>query len=142
MLFESLCGALCDLINGFTIREEMFFLPPQDTLFLRLQRVTLLSSLMTAAFLFYNSHILYLLFWSKGFFVGYTLCTCASSGLNLLKSILPEFIFETLLPLPAVLLLGAVWLGDIKAKRTDLRPIVLVFPPIAIGLLLERLIIQ
>lgn len=142
MLLGSLFGALCVRISGFMISDQTVFHTGQGSVLLCISRLMVLPSLMTAAVLIHCRRLFCLLFFCKGFTVASAICACAAAGLEVLRSFLPGFFLETLLPLPAMLLLGALWYEDTCLGQTNLRPLLPALLPASVGLLLERLIFQ
>ena len=142
MLLGSLSGALCVRISDFMISDSSVFRTGQASLLLSFPRFLFFPSLMTAAVLFHCRRLFCLLFFCKGFTVAYTLCACAAAGIGVMKGFLPGFFLETLLPLPAMLLLGALWYEDAAMDRTSLWPLLPALLPASVGLLLEGLIFQ
>lgn len=142
MLLGSLFGAVCVRLSDFMISDDSVFRTGQGSLLLSVPRLLIFPSLMTAAVLFHCRRLFCLLFFCKGFTVAFALCSCAAAGIWALKSFLPGFFLETLLPLPAMLLLGALWYEGARSDRISLSPLFPALLPASVGLLLERLIFQ
>lgn len=139
MLFGSLFGFLCVRMLAFLLHEDTVFRTGGGPIPLTALRVFIFPSLMAAAMILRARRLFWVLFFSKGFSAAYALCVAAAVGGETLKSFLPGLFLETLLPLPAMFLLGAVWYRDAKIGRCDLRPLLPALLPTAVGLLLERL---
>lgn len=103
-------------------------------------RLSLLPVLMAAALFLQNKSLFWLLFFWKGFAVSTLLCIAAASGTAALSCLLPRLLLETLLPLPAFFLLGAVWYGETGAEQWSLWPILPALLSVLTGLILERLL--
>ena len=140
MLFGSLSGALCVRISGFPLSENTVFQTGGGPIQLTALRVFAFPSLMAAALVLQNRRLICFLFFCKGFTVAYALCAASAVGGVTLKSFLSGLFWETLLPLPAMFLLGAGWYRDAKTRRRDFHPFLSALLPASVGLLLERLI--
>ena len=138
-LVGSLTGALYARASSASISGELFFCVRQPVLLSAL-RLSLFPVLMAAALLLQSRALFWLLFFGKGFAVSCLLCIAASFGAGPLSCLLPGLLLETLLPLPAFFLLGAVWYGETGAGRWSLRPILPALLSVLAGLLLERLL--
>lgn len=142
MILGSMVGAYAALRSVYHIREDAVFFSGQGFLFRTVPRVLIFPSFMAAAVLFHCRRLFCFLFFCKGFSVAFTLCVCAVSGAEVLLSYLPALFCETVLPLPAILTLGAIWYQDAPNKQAELWPVFPALLPASVGLLLERLIVQ
>lgn len=111
-----------------------------QTFLLSALRLSLLPLLMAAALLLKSRLLFWLLFFGKGFSVSCVLWIASSSGAATLLCLLPRLLLETILPLPAFFLLGAVWYGQTRVGRFSLPPILPALLSVLTGLLLEGLL--
>ena len=140
MLLGSLLGAFCFLLSEWTLSFEELRLPGSSPLHYAFLRILIFPALMCVSLLLQRPWLFPLLFFCRGFTIACSLCAWVSAGTTVLQAYIPCFILETLLSLPALLLLGAVWYEDARRGRIELFPALLLFPA-AIGLLLEHLIV-
>ena len=103
-------------------------------------RLSLFPLLLAAALFLQRRPLFCLLFFGKGFAGSCVLCVAAASGAGLIHSLLLRLLLETLFPLPAFFLLGAVWYGQTRAERWSLWSILPAALSVMTGLLLERLL--
>lgn len=139
MLLGSLLGAFCILLSEWSLTFEGR-LPQNSPLLFSFLRILIFPALMSVSLLLQRPWLFPLLFFCRGFTIACSLCTWVSAGTPVLQAYFLCFILETMISLPALLLLGAVWHEDARRGRIELFPAVLLFPA-AIGLLLERLIV-
>lgn len=138
-LVGSMTGALYTRTGSACIQESDFYCCAQPV-FLSALRLSLLPLLMTAALFLHSKPMFWLLFFGKGFSGSCVFCAAAASGSGLIQCLLPRLLLETVLPLPAVFLLGAVWYGQTRADRWSLWPILPALLSGYSGLLLERIL--
>ena len=95
-------------------------------------RNALFPCLLAAALILRGRFLFCLLFFLKGVGVSFLLCASAAAGDDWLSAVLPTLILDTLLPLPLLLRMGAVWGEQAETGEASLW---LLFPALLVGFL-------
>jgi hypothetical protein len=95
---------------------------------------------MAAAMLCGRKSLMRLLFFIKGVFVSLTVFAFFASGVSVFSSFVPVFLFETMFPLPMILLAGSLWAGQAENGQPELWTLIPVLLCVFIGVLLETIL--
>lgn len=119
LLLGMLVGAAAASFHSSGLSPDVFVKSGRASVFGTWFRVSLFPVLLTASFLLRRKAAIWLLFFLKSAADTCTLVTIACSGREVLSSMLPAFLLETLLPLPFMIMTGARWSRQTERGKTD-----------------------
>lgn len=120
LILGALLGALFARFSDLAALSALLTPKRRASLWLCLLRGALFPCLLAAAVSFRLGRLLGPLFAAKGLAASWLLCAAVSLGEPWLSAVLPPFLFETVLPLPLLLFVGAVWAGESEQERPAL----------------------